>query len=715
MQGCLLALFAGTFGWCWLPADSAASPAWSLYFYDDPQCSSLASRVSPNPMTQINPDTGALDDSYYAVQNQAKITSLWGACDEWGEPEVQGGTSDSSYNLLYWQPSKRGTCQKYVVKARMGANPYPTFSTFYTKLESPGLHCQPRKDLSYQFQLEVFKGPDCSGGLMPEEELQPAVVRGNSVRRRPITQYWTWDMHSKTGQGTSKQVELFCPSPVGNVRPQLQWDHQVAWDWTKPQDCQPLTGHPDMSVRLTTDLWSCPCTLTGRVAVLCKPITTTVATTTTTTTTTGAVWSVHFYNDHSCRNFSTAADMDPNPYLGSGTGCLPITSHSLQYYVKQSGCAINGSGAPTFESYADPACTKLLESIHVPAQGTCTEFHGSIVAWCHTQSVTLASAQILTLAPTSTAAPATSSSGSSIAATTTTTTVTTTTAAATSSTSGNGTTNLQSNGTTTAAAATTTTTTTTSTATGKLSNTSTTTTTAAPSNITSCIHAANDQPFKVKNAWGLFPVLVDPKTGQIMKGQFPCTMTNATCPRKYHWDADIEHLNVEPSVALIELQQDLANSFGVPTSCVHGDTGSVANASSRRLSSWKHFQGTLGVLASFTDEDLRNALQDTGFHDLVCAGLDQIITACKIEDVRVSDGNIHFLIREELTTTTEMPWGIPWWAWFLICCFSALLCGICCFLPAVPLLAGGGKGKSKSSKSSYDGYEAVGVDDAVTA
>eukprot|EP00971_Amphidinium_carterae_P146720 2907890-Amphidinium_carterae.1 len=120
--------------------------------------------------------------------------------------------------------------------------------------------------------------------------------------------------------------------------------------------------------------------------------------TTTTTTPAGPVWSIHFYDDHGCANFSGPGTVDKNPFIGSATGCTPISAHGNQYYVQQSGCLANGSGVPTFKSYDDANCTHLVEQIRVPAQGTCTVFHGSMVAFCHSQTVPLAFAQISTIA-----------------------------------------------------------------------------------------------------------------------------------------------------------------------------------------------------------------------------------------------------------------------------------------------------------------------------
>mmetsp|Transcript_57046 Transcript_57046/g.105469 ORF Transcript_57046/g.105469 Transcript_57046/m.105469 type:complete len:261 (+) Transcript_57046:89-871(+) len=47
------------------------------------------------------------------------------------------------------------------------------------------------------------------------------------------------------------------------------------------------------------------------------------------------------------------------------------------------------------------------------------------------------------------------------------------------------------------------------------------------------------------------------------------------------------------------------------------------------------------------------------------------------------------------TTTTDMPWGWPWWAWFTLCMTFLLVCGLLAGLFAV---LGGGSSKKKKRK-----------------
>jgi len=81
-----------------------------------------------------------------------------------------------------------------------------------------------------------------------------------------------------------------------------------------------------------------------------------------------------------------------------------------------------------------------------------------------------------------------------------------------------------------------------------------------------------------------------------------------------------------------------------------------------------------------TDEEIAAVFMGMYFQDYACGQLMEDM--CKVIGVRVVSNHIHFDILVEKgtfsTTTTEMPWGMPWWAWFLIFSLSALLCCCCC-------------------------------------
>eukprot|EP00971_Amphidinium_carterae_P233271 4630102-Amphidinium_carterae.1 len=163
---------------------------------------------------------------------------------------------------------------------------------------------------------------------------------------------------------------------------------------------------------------------------------------------------------------------------------------------------------------------------------------------------------------------------------------------------------------------------------------------------------------------------------------------------------------MDPNAARQEVQNALANAVGSPVTCVTVDTAQSGDA--RRLTSQMHFEGLIGVLQELTEEDLRNALESIPFHDLACGGIHLPLEGCSVEEVKVENEHIHFLVGAISTTTTEMPWGWPWWAWFLTCCLSLLVCAICC-LPCLGGAAASGGNKQKST------YEAVDVIDPIEA
>jgi len=212
---------------------------------------------------------------------------------------------------------------------------------------------------------------------------------------------------------------------------------------------------------------------------------------------------------------------------------------------------------------------------------------------------------------------------------------------------------------------------------------------------------------KVKSAWGLFPVLVDAETGAVVAGKTPSDLPAGACPHKYEYDFDLESVHMDPNAAREEVQNALANAVGSPVTCITVDAAQSGETSSRRLTSRMHFEGLIGVLQELTEEDLENALGSIPFHDLACGGLHLPLEGCSVEEVKVANEHIHFLVGALSTTTTEMPWGLPWWVWFLICCLSLLVCAICC-LPCLGGVASGGK-KQKSS------YEALDVVDPIEA
>jgi len=271
----------------------------------------------------------------------------------------------------------------------------------------------------------------------------------------------------------------------------------------------------------------------------------------------------------------------------------------------------------------------------------------------------------------------TSTTTTTVASTTTTTTTTTTVSVTvtgtivTTTTTGNGTSGNATTSTTTTTGAATTTTTTTTTGGGSTTTTSTT------------------------------------LTGT---GANTTTTTTTVCDVPFTYDFRVVGVSEDPTSLLKAVQEELAERFGQPVWCVSIEPVPAAEATasesrllveqpSRRLQAtpvdgiW-YYQGVVGVPEDMTDEEVAEVFRSLQFQDFVCQGLHE--DRCRVVAVRVVQTHIHFdiLVFNGMfsTTTTEMPWGMPWWAWFLICCFSALLMALCC-LPC----AGGAAGAAHSA------------------
>jgi len=126
-----------------------------------------------------------------------------------------------------------------------------------------------------------------------------------------------------------------------------------------------------------------------------------------------------------------------------------------------------------------------------------------------------------------------------------------------------------------------------------------------------------------------------------------------------------------------------------------------ATTDTRRLLSARRLvtgtKGSAGVNKDMTEDEINEALKNPSLTTDICSQL-STGTECRVE------GTGGF------TTTTEMPWGMPWWAWFLICLGSCCLLAFCC-LPLLAAPAMGGKKKSKATPSTEVVYEVVDVPD----
>merc|ERR1712014_23556 len=86
------------------------------------------------------------------------------------------------------------------------------------------------------------------------------------------------------------------------------------------------------------------------------------------------------------------------------------------------------------------------------------------------------------------------------------------------------------------------------------------------------------------------------------------------------------------------------------------------------------------------------------------------ITPALPQQVNVNDQV--FVSGITVTTTTEMPWGWPWWAWFLLCCGLCCCLSLCCGSPlgVLPMLGG----KKKPTKKPAPAPQPTVVEEVVT-
>jgi len=147
------------------------------------------------------------------------------------------------------------------------------------------------------------------------------------------------------------------------------------------------------------------------------------------------------------------------------------------------------------------------------------------------------------------------------------------------------------------------------------------------------------------------------------------------------------------------LIEALATALQTSPSCIMLDSGVSIGArrlrSARRLTAGVN--GNAGVRKDVTEDWVNDALKNSGLEDHICSKVGTG-TECQVQ------GTGGFT-----TTTTEMPWGMPWWAWFLICLGICCLFAFCC----LPLLGApmAGKNKSKANRDMEVVYEVYDVPD----
>mmetsp|Transcript_61497 Transcript_61497/g.114174 ORF Transcript_61497/g.114174 Transcript_61497/m.114174 type:complete len:241 (-) Transcript_61497:153-875(-) len=142
----------------------------------------------------------------------------------------------------------------------------------------------------------------------------------------------------------------------------------------------------------------------------------------------------------------------------------------------------------------------------------------------------------------------------------------------------------------------------------------------------------------------------------------------------------------------------ISDALNTTVNCVTIATSSASRASPmRRLSTTAFTSGVVGVAESMTQPQLQEALLSERFRTNVCAAFktSENCTIAKVYSAELPTGTT--------TTTTEMPWGLAWWAWLLLCIACLGLCS--CLVGALGAAGGGVGGKSTTRASHADEYD----------
>mmetsp|Transcript_68840 Transcript_68840/g.128480 ORF Transcript_68840/g.128480 Transcript_68840/m.128480 type:complete len:390 (+) Transcript_68840:47-1216(+) len=145
---------------------------------------------------------------------------------------------------------------------------------------------------------------------------------------------------------------------------------------------------------------------------------------------------------------------------------------------------------------------------------------------------------------------------------------------------------------------------------------------------------------------------------------------------------------------------DIAAMLNTTSNCVFVESAAPSNGRLRRLAATE-VKGEAFVPDGMTREEIKAALSKKEFRDLVCGVLAAQGSTCSVDSVEA--------ILRSTSTTTEMPWGWPWWAWFALCCGSACFCVVLC-MPLAAVCGSSSRKKSTSSRMSENiDYEVVEV------
>eukprot|EP00403_Amphidinium_massartii_P030393 CAMPEP_0178408102 /NCGR_PEP_ID=MMETSP0689_2-20121128/19767_1 /TAXON_ID=160604 /ORGANISM="Amphidinium massartii, Strain CS-259" /LENGTH=215 /DNA_ID=CAMNT_0020029189 /DNA_START=243 /DNA_END=890 /DNA_ORIENTATION=+ len=134
------------------------------------------------------------------------------------------------------------------------------------------------------------------------------------------------------------------------------------------------------------------------------------------------------------------------------------------------------------------------------------------------------------------------------------------------------------------------------------------------------------------------------------------------------------------------MQGIIAQNLGTAQNCV------VVSTVSRSASNDVSVESTAGVRREMSPSTVEQILMDPAVQGSVCRAF-ATSNACAIVGVTADGAS-----STTTTSTTEMPWGLPWWAWFLIICGGLFLC---CAIPAAAVpMSGGSKGNATGGTDS---------------
>mmetsp|Transcript_10278 Transcript_10278/g.23177 ORF Transcript_10278/g.23177 Transcript_10278/m.23177 type:complete len:286 (+) Transcript_10278:85-942(+) len=183
------------------------------------------------------------------------------------------------------------------------------------------------------------------------------------------------------------------------------------------------------------------------------------------------------------------------------------------------------------------------------------------------------------------------------------------------------------------------------------------------------------------------------------------TTINADCTSLiYHFHILLEHVDVVRDDYQTKLAEAIGSALLTSPTCVI--LAAPIRGQGRRLADLVSQIGYSGVAPGTTQAQVTSALSSSSFQTDVCSSLG-MGPRCAVQNVTVVTGTTTITatttgttvtggLSTTTTTTSEMPWGLPWWGWLLICLGLLLCCALCALPAAGAPLAMGGKKKNKA-------------------